>query len=236
MSNPNANPNDEWAAYTPKQAEHDEWSQSQQNAPTQQFPAQSWEQEQWSQPAAEPVTPVPASQGSNGSNKTLYIIIAVLALALLAAIAAFAVRGLSGDSKEPVTSTMVETATRAPSGAADDQSNGEGAASASKPAFGESAANNPEVDNDKPRFGDRQDEKRREFGEGVSETSVTTDGFAKAVGADFRAYYAEHGETPTSLRSLSPRTGMYYTMSCAPTQGGFRCTGGNNASVFISER
>lgn len=235
MSNPNANPNDEWAAYTPKQAEHDEWSQPQQNAPTQQFPAQSWEQEQWSQPAAEPVAPVPASQGSNGSNKTLYIIIAVLALALLAAIAAFAVRGLSGDSKEPVTSTMVETATRAPSGAADDQSNGGGALGGSQPSFEGSATDRPNADSDKPRFGERQEEHRREFGGGVPETSRTSDEFAAVVGEDFRAYYAENGKTPTSLRSLSPVTGAYYTMSCAPAQGGFRCTGGNNASVYISE-
>lgn len=215
MSNPNANPNDEWAAYTPKPSEYDEWGQPQQDMPTQQFPAQSWEQQQWSQPA---YAPAPDPQEPKSSNRVLYIIIGVLAVALLAVLGAFAVWSFSGSSsgsKEPVTSTVVETSTRAPGGAATDGAKPSAAPSSAKP---------------------DADRKDRTFGVGVPETSVTTEGFARAVGDDFRAYYAEHGKTPTSLRSLSPKTGQYYMMSCSPAQGGFRCTGGNNASVFISEQ
>lgn len=78
-------------------------------------------------------------------------------------------------------------------------------------------------------------ETQRTFGPGEPRTSVTSDEFAEAVGKDFAAYYNEHKRPPSRLTTYSPVTYLYYDMSCQPTAGGFSCSGGNNAVVFIPE-
>ncbi|MDY6050399.1 MAG: hypothetical protein SPI77_07625 [Corynebacterium sp.] len=64
-------------------------------------------------------------------------------------------------------------------------------------------------------------------------SSVTSEPFAIAVGDEFRNQYRATGAAPNSIRVYSTVTGQWYTMSCTDNGRYARCTGGNNAVVYI---
>lgn len=201
------------------------------NPPTQQFPPQSpgpyqygaQDQSQWNHYAPHQAPPhqqdwdYSAQWGQEPepqkSKAPIYVLIGVVAAAVIGAGAYFVVRGTGAGTGEPQTQTVVVTST------------------SQRPAS--SAA--PVPSSRPARATTTTSEKPRTFGAGEPRTSLTSPEFAKAVGEDFAAYYTEHKKPPTRLNTFSPRTERYYDMSCQPTSGGFTCSGGNNAVVFIPE-
>lgn len=209
--------------------------------------------------------PTPAAAAPKKSNAALYAVIAVLAVALLALVGYMVLRGTGSPSgtapagsEEP---TALFTEDRDEDGEkgdekaagedAEDDSDGGAAererekATARETERETDREREPGRTSERERFGEDREPGRgrdggrgvreREFGAGQPETSLTSDQFASAVGSDFRAYFKEHGEAPSSLRTYSSVTGLTYDMSCRAVTGGYRCTGGNNASVFIPE-
>lgn len=69
----------------------------------------------------------------------------------------------------------------------------------------------------------------------VTDSQVTTPGFAKNVFNDFKAACREEGSPNVTLVDVySPRTEKYYTMTCRDRGDQVVCTGGRNAAVYIS--
>ncbi|WP_296144657.1 hypothetical protein [uncultured Corynebacterium sp.] len=69
----------------------------------------------------------------------------------------------------------------------------------------------------------------------VTDSQVTTPGFAKNVFNDFKAACREEGGPNVTLVDVySPRTGKNYTMTCRDRGDQVVCTGGRNAAVYIS--
>ena len=69
----------------------------------------------------------------------------------------------------------------------------------------------------------------------VTDSQVTTPGFAKNVFNDFKAACREEGGPNVTLVDVySPSTGKNYTMTCRDRGDQVVCTGGRNAAVYIS--
>lgn len=69
----------------------------------------------------------------------------------------------------------------------------------------------------------------------VTDSNVTTPGFATNVYNDFKAACRNEGTPNVTLVDVySPRTGKYYTMTCRDRGDQVVCTGGRNAAVYIS--
>lgn len=250
---------DEWGSYSEQNPP------TQQFPPQGWDQQQGWEQpQQASQPYQQPqytqydqvqMQPAPAAGPEQKSNTALYVLIAVLAVALLAAVGFMVLRG--GGSQNQTTPAGSGDATALFTEDKDEDEEPEGEKSDGEK-FGDKeektseesskreseGEREPSRTSDRERFGEDRDGGRgesggrsrdREFGDGQAETSLTSAQFASAVGRDFRNYFAEHGEAPSSLTTYSTVTGLSYDMSCRAVSGGFRCTGGNNASVFIPE-
>lgn len=200
------------------------------NPPTQQFPPQSpgpyqygaQDQSQWNHYAPHQAPPQQDWNYTNQwgqepeqkkSKAPIYILAGVVGAIVLGAGAFFVYTGTGGGTGEPQTQTIVVTST------------------SQRPSS--SAAPAPSAHPTRPV--ETTSEKPRTFGAGEPRTSLTSDRFAKAVGEDFAAYYRENKKPPTHLNTYSPVTKQYYDMSCQPASGGFTCSGGNNAVVFIPE-
>lgn len=69
----------------------------------------------------------------------------------------------------------------------------------------------------------------------VTDSDVTTPGFAENVFSDFKAACRNEGTPNVTLVDVySPRTKKYYTMTCRDRGDQVVCTGGRNAAVYIS--
>ncbi len=69
----------------------------------------------------------------------------------------------------------------------------------------------------------------------VTDSQVTTPGFARNVFNDFKSTCRSEGTPNVTLTDVySPRTGKYYTMTCRDRGDQVVCTGGRNAAVYIS--
>lgn len=238
MSNPYDNHPDEWDAPSGAPREY---------PPTQQFPPQQpqYQRPQYQQPQQAPhyqANPysqqAPYSYGEwqpsnfqpepekRKSNAPLWVALGVAIAAALGGGGYAVYRAVSVGQSEPITSTVVVTSTSPmPSSPAGGSAGGVEPRASQQPAGTQSRAKE-----------EKERAKAKEFAPGKSETSVTSPEFASVVGQDFAAYYRQHGEAPKTLESKSPVTGKTYTMTCVQASGGYRCTGGNNASVFIGER
>lgn len=233
MSNPYDNHPNEWDAPSSAPGNH---------PPTQQFPPQQTapqyqqphyqtpyqsqpyaQQSPYSYGAWQPAGRQPEPEKQPRSKAPLWIALGVAIAAALGAGGYFVYRAVGAGQSEPITSTVVVTST---------------SPIASVPTGSASAnAQTPTAEPTRSRADEeRATAKNKEFAPGKSETSVTTPEFSQVVGEDFAAYYRQHGEAPKTLESTSPVTGYTYTMTCVRASGGYRCTGGDNASVFIGER
>lgn len=228
MSNPYDNRTNEWDAPSAKPQDY---------PPTQQFPPQQqvpqyhqppymqqgpysygdYQHGQW-QPSG-----LQAEPEKKSSKAPLWIALGAVIAAALGGAGYVVYRANAAGQSEPVTSTVVVTST---------------SPMPSTPAGAETANADPKSAEPSKSAADEEKEraKEKEFAPGKSETSKTSPEFASVVGEDFAAYYGTNGEAPKTLESYSPRTGYTYTMTCVRASGGFRCTGGDNASVFIGER
>ncbi|MEH0146897.1 hypothetical protein V6D40_04365 [Corynebacterium sp. Q4381] len=224
MSNPYDNRPNEWDS--PSSAPRD-------YPPTQQFPPQQHQTPYQASPYAQQA---PYSYGDwqpagwqaepekkPKSNAPLWVALGVAIAAALGAGGYFAYRAVDAGQAEPITSTVVVTSTSPVASAPAGGSSASAATQASEPTRSRAEE-------------EREAAKNKEFAPGKSETSVTSPEFSAVVGEDFAAYYRQHGQAPATLESKSPVTGKTYTMTCFKASGGYRCTGGNNASVFIGER
>lgn len=219
MSNPYDRPN-EWNSPSSEPRDYPPTQQfpPQQNAPQYQQP--QYAQPQYSQPPyaygewQQPAGWQPEPEKKPRSNAPLWVALGVAIAAALGAGGYLAYRAVGVGQSEPITSTIVVTST---------------SPIAPAPTGGASA-------NAETRASEPTRSPAKEFAPGKSETSVTSPEFSKVVGDDFAAYYRQYGEAPKTLESTSPVTGKTYTMTCVKASGGYRCTGGNNASVFIGER
>lgn len=228
MSNPYDNRTNEWDAPSAKPQDY---------PPTQQFPPQQqvpqyqerpyMQQGPYSYGDYQTGQRQPSGWQTEPEKKTskapLWIALGAVVAAALGGVGYVVYRANAAGQSEPVTSTVVVTSTSpmpsAPAGAATAN------AEAKRAEPSKSAADMEE-----------ERAKETEFAPGRPETSKTSPEFASVVGKDFAAYYRAHGEAPKTLESYSPVTFKTYTMTCVRASGGFRCTGGDNASVFIGER
>lgn len=61
----------------------------------------------------------------------------------------------------------------------------------------------------------------------------TSEAFARNVGMAFRNHFSATGQTSPELSVYSPVTDLYYSMSCQDNGTFVTCTGGNNAVVYL---
>lgn len=226
MSNPYDNRSNEWGAPS---AEPRDYPPTQQFPPQQQVPQyQPYTQQgpysygdyqpgQWQSGGWQ------AEPEKKSSKAPLWIALGAVVAAALGGAGYVVYRATAAGQSEPVTSTVVVTSTSPISSAAASGSSANEESSSAEPTRASAEA-------------EREGAKDRQFGPGRAETSVTSVEFATVVAEDFAAYYRSHGEVPKTLESKSPVTGKTYTMTCVRASGGYRCTGGNNASVFVLER
>ena len=66
-------------------------------------------------------------------------------------------------------------------------------------------------------------------------TSVTSNQFTARVHAAYVNYRSSTGKVSGTVRVYSPVTGKTYDMWCGPSNGLIRCSGGNNAVVYIGD-
>ena len=71
------------------------------------------------------------------------------------------------------------------------------------------------------------------FSSQAAGSSVTSEAFTLAVGDAFRAEYNKTHTPPTTVRAHSPITKQNYTMTCKISNNIAKCTGGNNAVVYV---
>ena len=158
------------------------------------------------------------------SNTGLIIAIIAAVLIIAAAIAALFFTGVIGTSSSPSTTWVTETA--APGGPSDSGANGSDGASTGQ-RVPVSAADLPAgavpVGTGGPNVFDNQ----------ARGSTMTSEPFAIAVGTEFRNQYRATGDAPSSLRVYSTVTGQWYTMACTDNGKYARCTGGNNAVVYV---
>lgn len=204
---------------------HNPWSNQNQWQPTQQYAAPS-------QPRPEPVPPeelyaaqqpqyAPAPAPTPQKQKGNGVVIALLSLIvlLLLGIAGWLAWDSGIFDRSPAQSerpTVVETVVVPPSPAAQDDN--------------QQRASKSDLPNGASQVG--QDGQGKFSSQAVG-SSVTSEAFTLAVGDAFRAEYNKTHTPPTTVRAYSPITKQNYTMTCKTSNNIAKCTGGNNAVVYV---
>ncbi|SIS47336.1 hypothetical protein SAMN05444817_10621 [Corynebacterium appendicis CIP 107643] len=158
-------------------------------------------------------------QAAPKSSNTALIVVSTIAVLLALALVGFlAFSFLSGSQNEPEETAALSSISAEP---APEQ------APASKSTVTQTVDAPPPTKEEKPKCDYSSWD--------VTDSQVTTPGFAENVFSDFKAACREEGGPNVTLVDVySPRTEKYYTMTCRDRGDQVVCTGGRNAAVYIS--